>query len=39
MHRWRKRLFIAIARNASNPATYLKLPDDCTVVMGAHIEI
>jgi KUP system potassium uptake protein len=39
MMRWRKRLFVAIARNATNPATYLHLPDDCTVVMGAHIEI
>jgi KUP system potassium uptake protein len=39
MHRWRKRLFIAIARNANNPAVYLHLPDESTVVMGAHIEI
>jgi KUP system potassium uptake protein len=39
MSRWRKRLFIAIARNASNPSTYLHLPDEDTVVMGAHIEI
>jgi KUP system potassium uptake protein len=39
MNRWRKRLFVAIARNATNPATYLHLPDDHTVVIGAHIEI
>ena len=39
MARWRKRLFVVIARNATNPATYLNLPDDRTVVMGAHIEL
>ena len=39
MSRWRKRLFVAIARNATNPAVYLRLPDEQTVVMGAHIEI
>jgi KUP system potassium uptake protein len=39
MPRWRKRLFVAIARNATNPSTYLHLPDERTVVMGAHIEI
>ena len=37
MPRWRKRLFMAVARNASNPVTYLSLPDDRTVVMGSHI--
>jgi KUP system potassium uptake protein len=39
MQRWRKRLFIAIARNANNPAAFLHLPDESTVVLGAHIEI
>jgi KUP system potassium uptake protein len=39
MSRWRKRLFVALERNASNPAAYLRLPDERTVVMGAHIEI
>ena len=37
MHRWRKRLFMAVARNASNPVTYFRLPDDRTVVMGSHV--
>ena len=37
MRRWRKRLFMAVARNASNPVTYFKLPDDRTVVMGSHV--
>jgi KUP system potassium uptake protein len=39
MSRWRKRLFVALERNATNPAVYLRLPDEQTVVMGAHIEI
>ena len=37
MHRWRKKLFMAVARNASNPVTYFRLPDDRTVVMGSHV--
>ncbi len=39
MSRWRKRLFVAVARNAANPVAYFKLPDEDTVVMGAHIEL
>jgi KUP system potassium uptake protein len=39
MRRWRKRLFVAVLRNAANPVRYFKLPDDRTVVMGAHIEL
>jgi KUP system potassium uptake protein len=39
MSRWRKRLFVAVARNAANPVGYFKLPDEDTVVMGAHIEL
>jgi KUP system potassium uptake protein len=37
MRRWRKKLFMAVARNASNPVTYFSLPDDRTVVMGSHV--
>ena len=36
---WRKKLFVAIARNAANPVGYFKLPDEDTVVMGAHVEL
>ena len=39
MARWRKRLFVAIARNAANPVTLFGLPDDQTVVLSAHIEV
>ena len=36
---WRKKLFIAIARNAASPVPYFHLPDDRTIVMAAHIEL
>jgi KUP system potassium uptake protein len=37
--RWRKRLFIALAHNAANPADYFALPPDRTVVMGSHVDV
>ena len=39
MARWRKKLFVAIARNASNPVALFGLPDDQTVILSAHIEL
>jgi KUP system potassium uptake protein len=36
--RWRKRLFIGLAHNAANPAAQFCLPEDRTVIMGAHLE-
>jgi KUP system potassium uptake protein len=39
MARWRKRLFVAMARNVSNPVAYFGLPDDRTIVMGSHVEL
>jgi KUP system potassium uptake protein len=39
MAMWRKRLFIAIARNAANPVPYFSLPDERTIVVGEHIEL
>jgi KUP system potassium uptake protein len=39
MWTWRKRLFVTIARNAANPVRYFNLPDESTVVMGAHVEL
>jgi KUP system potassium uptake protein len=39
MPRWRKKLFLAISRNAANPVEYFKLPDERTVIMGSHIEV
>jgi KUP system potassium uptake protein len=37
MRRWRKKLFMTVARNSANPVTYFRLPDDRTVVMGSHV--
>jgi KUP system potassium uptake protein len=39
MSTWRKRLFITLAHNAANPATYFNLPLDRTVVMGTRVEL
>src|SRR4051794_5034076 len=39
MAAWRKKLFMAIARNAASPVPYFSLPDDRTVVVGQHIEL
>ena len=39
MRMWRKKLFLFLAHNAANPATYFKLPDDRTVTMGERIEL
>jgi KUP system potassium uptake protein len=39
MARWRKRLFIAISRNAANPVEYFFLPDERTVAIGSHIPL
>src|SRR3954447_9583753 len=39
MARWRKKLFIAIARNAANPVPYFHLPEDRTIVMASHVEL
>jgi KUP system potassium uptake protein len=38
MMRWRKRIFSGLAHNAANPAANFHLPEDRTVVMGAHVE-
>ena len=39
MPRWRKRLFLAIAKNAADPAEYFALPDDRVVILGARVPI
>ena len=39
MRRWRKRLFVAMARNAASPVDYFKLPRDRTVSVGSQIEL
>ncbi|HVV91413.1 MAG TPA: potassium transporter Kup [Solirubrobacterales bacterium] len=39
MRRWRKRLYVALARNASSPADYFHLPADRTVTIGSAIDL
>jgi KUP system potassium uptake protein len=39
MARWRKRLFIALSRNAADPSGYFALPEERTVTMGSLIEL
>ncbi len=39
MARWRKRLFVVLARNAATPEDYFGLPDDCTITMGSRIPL
>jgi KUP system potassium uptake protein len=37
--RWRKRLFVAIAKNAASPVDYFGLPIDRTITMGSAIGV
>jgi KUP system potassium uptake protein len=39
MRMWRKRLFLALARNSASPAEYFRLPEHRTVVMGQQVDI
>jgi KUP system potassium uptake protein len=39
MPRWRKRLFVAIARNAASPVDYFGLPEERTVVVSSQVEL
>jgi KUP system potassium uptake protein len=39
MSGWRKRLFVTMTRNTSNPVAYFGLPDDRTIVLGAQVEL
>ncbi|MDQ6749615.1 MAG: potassium transporter Kup [Actinomycetota bacterium] len=39
MSRWRKKLFLALAHNAADPAEYFALPTQRVVTMGAQIPL
>jgi len=39
MRGWRKRLFVAMARNAASPVEYFHLPRERTVSLGSAIEV
>ena len=36
---WRKRLFVAMARNSASPVEYFRLPPERTVTVGSQIEL
>jgi KUP system potassium uptake protein len=36
---WRKRIFLALAGTAADPADYFHLPDDRTVTMSFHVDL
>jgi KUP system potassium uptake protein len=39
MARWRKKIFVTMARNAASPAEYFRLPDDRTITMGCRLQL
>jgi KUP system potassium uptake protein len=39
MQRWRKKLFITMARNASSPIEHFGLPSDHTVMLGSQVPL
>jgi KUP system potassium uptake protein len=39
MATWRKRLFIGLSHNAANPASSFFLPENRTILVGAHLEL
>ena len=39
MRGWRKRLFVAMFRNAASPVDYFRLPHDRTVTLGSTVEL
>jgi KUP system potassium uptake protein len=36
---WRKRLFVALARNASSPTDYFRLPPERVVMLGSRVRL
>jgi KUP system potassium uptake protein len=39
MSRWRKKLFLTMARNAASPIEHFSLPTERTVMIGSQIAI
>jgi KUP system potassium uptake protein len=39
MRRWRKLMFILMARNATSPIEHFGLPTDRTVAVSSHVAI
>ncbi len=39
MQRWRKKVFVTMARNAASPVDHFGLPIDRTVMLGSQVEV
>ena len=39
MRRWRKKLFVMMARNAASPIEHFGLPSERTVIMGSQVGV
>jgi KUP system potassium uptake protein len=39
MKRWRKGLFVNLARNAASPIEHFRLPSERTVEMGSQVSV
>lgn len=39
MHRWGKKIFITMARNAADPIEHFGLPSERTVIMGSRVAL
>jgi KUP system potassium uptake protein len=39
MRRWRKRLFVAMFRNAASPVDYFRLPGERTITIGSQLSL
>jgi KUP system potassium uptake protein len=39
MRSWRKKLFVAMARNSASPITHFSLPGERTVIMGSQVAV
>jgi KUP system potassium uptake protein len=37
--RWRKKIFVTMARNAANPAEYFRLPENRTITIGCRVPL
>jgi KUP system potassium uptake protein len=36
---WRKRLFVAMSRNAASPVAYFGLPEDRVIALGSNVDV
>jgi KUP system potassium uptake protein len=39
IRRWRKKLFVMMARNSASPIEHFALPSDRTVILGSQVAV